>query len=81
MFMKVGSFGVVFIFMLIIFILVTGVVALTNTEFTFGSAEESAATDWSEGLRTLTLANSSFSPLAGILGTGYFLHSISLPIV
>merc|ERR1719469_1088036 len=79
--MKVGSFGVVFIFFLIMFIVVTGILALSNTEFMIGSDQSSNDTNWSEGLRTLTLANSSFAPLAGILGLGYFLHPISLPIV
>jgi len=27
------------------------------------------------------LFNSDFSPLAGALGIGYFLHTVSLPIV
>lgn len=40
-FMKVGSIGVIFVFMLIIFIVVTGFMALTNTTFVVGSAEES----------------------------------------
>ena len=37
-FMKVGSIGVIFVFMLIIFIMVTGIVALNNTEFMIGTA-------------------------------------------
>lgn len=36
-FMKVGSIGVIFVFMLIIFIVVTGIVAFTNTDFMVGS--------------------------------------------
>ena len=79
-FLKVGSFGVIFVFMLIIFIIMTGIIAMTNTEFMVGSAEDSMDTDWSEGLRTLTLYNSNFSPLAGILGLGYFLHTICIPM-
>ena len=79
--MKVGSIGVIFVFVLIIFIVFTGVVAFTNTEFMIGSAEVAKQTDWNSSLRTLTLVNSNFSPLAGILGLGYFLHTCSLPIV
>ena len=79
--MKVGSIGVIFVFMLIIFIIVTGIKAFTNTEFIVGSTMSSESTDWSTGLRTLTMVNSNFSPLAGILGLGYFLHTCSLPIV
>ena len=78
--MKVGSIGVIFVFMLIIFIVTTGIVAFKNTEFMIGTAESASATDWSENLRTLTLINSNMAPLAGILGLGYFLHTASLPI-
>ena len=80
-FMKVGSIGVIFVFMLIVFIIFTGIMAFTNTEFMIGSAQVADSTDWSTGLRTLTMTNSNFSPLAGILGLGYFLHTCSLPIV
>ena len=80
-FMKVGSIGVIFVFMLIIFIMMTGIIALTNTEFMIGSPENLTETDWSEGLRTIQMVNTNFSPLAGILGLGYFLHNCSLPIV
>ena len=79
--MKVGAYGVIFIFMLIIFIIVTGIVAFTNTEFMVGPANDVNGTNWSEGLRTITMVHSNFSPLAGILGLGYFLHPASLPIV
>ena len=79
--MKVGSIGVIFIFMLIIFIVVTGIIALTKTEFMVGSPEMAAETDWSENFRTLMMTNTNFSPLAGIFGLGYYLHNCSLPIV
>ena len=79
--MKVGSIGVIFIFMLIIFIVVTGIIALTKTEFMIGSPEMAADTDWSENLRILMMTNTNFSPLAGIFGLGYYLHNCSLPIV
>ena len=36
--MKVGSIGVIFVFMLILFIVITGIMALTNTEFVVGDA-------------------------------------------
>ena len=81
-YMKVGAYGVIFIFMLIIFIIVTGIVAFTNTEFMVGPAiDDAESINWSEGLRTISMVNSNFSPLAGILGLGYFLHPASLPIV
>ena len=68
--------------MLIIFIIVTGIVAFKNTEFVLGTTTDSSSeTNYSENLRTLTLINSNMAPLAGILGLGYFLHTASLPII
>lgn len=66
--------------MLIIFIVWTGGMAFTNTEFMIGTPEQVKNTDWSSSLRSLTLFNPNFSPLAGILGLGYFLHPCSIPI-
>lgn len=37
-FMKVGSIGVIFVFMLIFFIIFTGFTAFSNTEFMMGPA-------------------------------------------
>ena len=45
-FMKIGSFGVIFVIMLMIFIIYTGIKALTNTNFSIGTMEESNNTDW-----------------------------------
>ena len=80
-FMKVGSIGVIFVFMLIIFIIWTGIVAFTNTDYVVSSDDQEYTTDWTESLRTLVFVDSNFSPLAGILGLGYFIHQCSLPIV
>ena len=79
-FMKVGSIGVLFVLMLIVFIIYTGIVAFTNTEFMFGPADAIQNIDWKNDLRILTLMSPNFSPLAGILGLGYFIHTCSLPI-
>lgn len=46
LFMKVGSYGVIFVFMLMIFIIYTGINTLTNTEFTIGSMKDSDNSDW-----------------------------------
>ena len=79
--MKVGSVGVIFVMMLIVFIIYTGIIALTNTEFMLGPSDAVQNINWKLELRILTLMSSNFSPLAGILGLGYFLHTCSLPIV
>ena len=81
-FMRIGSFGVIFVVLLMIFIIATGVIALTDTEFSIGSTEESNETNWAESnKRILVMLNVNFPPLLGILCTGYFLHTCALPIV
>jgi len=80
-FMKVGSFGVIFIIFLIIFIVATGFIAINSTDFKTGTMEESNDVNWANNERILVLFNSNFSPLAGILCAGYFLHSYSVPIL
>ena len=79
--MKVGAYGVIFIFLLIFYIIATGIVAFTNTEFMLGKSDAENPIDWSDGLRNLTMINTNVAPLAGILGLGYFLHPASIPIV
>jgi len=79
--MRIGSFGIVFVVMIMLFIIGVGILALTNTSFEFGSYKTSQLTDWDTDTRTLVLFYTNFSPLAGILCTGYFLHTCSLPIL
>lgn len=80
-FMKIGSFGVIFVVMLMVFIIYTGIVALTNTEFSIGTMAESDATNWDENKRTLVLFYGNYPQLLGVLCAGYFLHTCSLSIV
>ena len=79
--MKVSSAGVIFIIMLIGFIVKTGLVANTNTEFIFGTPESAKQDDWETEMRTLTLINSNIGPIMGVLCAGYFLHVIGVPIL
>ena len=81
-FMRIGSFGVIFVVFLMIFIIATGIIAFTDTTFSIGSTADSNATKWKDSNeRVLVMFNTNFSPLLGILCTGYFLHTCSLPIV
>jgi len=80
-FMKVGSFGVIFIVFLMAFIVTVGVEGFTNTNYSFGSMAESNSSDWLQPERTLVLFNLNFAPLAGTLCTGYFLHTCALPVL
>ena len=80
-FMKIGSFGVIFVVMLMIFIIYTGIKSLTDTNFSIGTTEESNETDWTGPDRTLVLAYSGYPNLLGVMCAGYFLHTCSLSIV
>ena len=80
-FMKIGSFGVIFVCMLMIFIIYTGIKSLSNTEFSIGTMEESNATDWNSNRRTIVLFYKNYPQLLGVLCAGYFLHTCSLSIV
>ena len=55
LFMKIGSYGVIFVCMLMIFIIYTGFDSISNTEFHFGTMEESNASIWDSNQRTLVL--------------------------
>jgi len=81
-FMRIGSFGVIFIVMLMAFLMAMGFIALGDTSFVIGSATESKTnTDWASNTRTLVIMNANFAPLCGIFCAGYFLHTVSLPII
>jgi len=80
-FMRIGSFGVVFIIMLMVFVMAMGFIALGDTSFVVGNSAESSLTDWEANTRTLVLINANFAPLCGIFCAGYFLHTVSLPII
>ena len=80
-FMQVSSAGVIFLVLLIVYIIIKGFQSFANTDFMIGTPEESNVTDWSTSLRTITLANANFAPVAGILCGGYFLHVIGVPIL
>ena len=67
--------------MLIGFIVKTGLVAGTNTDFVTGTPEQAKLDDWETDMRTLTLVNSNIGPITGVLCAGYFLHVIGVPIL
>jgi amino acid transporter len=77
-FVKINTVGVVFILMIIVFIIVVGIIGLTNTHYVF---ELPAHVEPGETVHELKLFSSSFGPLLGILGGGYYLHNITLPII
>lgn len=72
-FVKINTFGVLFILMIIVFIVATGIYAFTNTHFVFSPIEHPG--------QEIKLFAGAFGPLMGILGGGYYLHNITLPII
>jgi len=46
MFVKFGSMGSFFVMTLMLFIIVVGILALGNTNYSFGSFDEALGTDW-----------------------------------
>jgi len=81
-FIRLMTYGSAFIIALIVFILGFGFYGLATTDYTIADASMVVPpiTAGSEE-RYIKLFNADFSPLAGALGIGYFLHTISLPIV
>ena len=77
-FIKLNFFGAWMIFVVIIFVLGYGFYAFSNTSYAFviGPAHNDFKTD----VRNISLFNYEFAPLMGMLGGGYYLHNISIPI-
>ena len=83
-FIRLMSYGSAFIIALIVFIIGFGFYGIATTDYQIVSAGTVIApytNDPSDKTRYLKLFNTDFSPLAGALGIGYFLHTVSLPIV
>ena len=82
-FVRLGSLGAVFVTIFILFMVGVGVYGTQTTYYQFGSIQENRHTDWADvdAVRTIVLYNTAFAPLAGTLCTGYFLHTVSLPIM
>eukprot|EP00347_Sterkiella_histriomuscorum_P006074 403354168 len=76
-FVKIATIGVIFVFLIIVFIMGVGIYGFTNTHYVY-TAE--AHVDDPESSQILFF-NGAFGPLMGILGGGYYLHNISIPIV
>jgi hypothetical protein len=81
MFMRIGSFGVIFIMGFVIYIIYNFFYAIETTSFVLGTEAESNDTIWTDSTRTLVMFNSNFGPLAGILCAGYYLHTCALPLI
>lgn len=85
-FIRISSYGAISITIISITIIIVGVVALSNTKFSlvFLANDEQRRLDVGEiqtNFREIFMVNTNFSPLAGVLCIGYFLHPVSVSIV
>lgn len=80
-FIRLMTYGSAFIMALIVFIIGFGFYGIASTHYELIPPSEPYVVDPTNNIRDLKLFNSDFSPLAGALGIGYFLHTVSLPIV
>lgn len=81
-FIRLMSYGSAFIMALIVFIIGFGFYGIASTHYEImPSGDVIPPYTPEDDTRYIKLFNSDFSPLAGALGIGYFLHTVSLPIV
>jgi len=71
---KINTFGVIFTILIIVFICSVGIEALYTKKFEYRSVDFESET---VGIK---LSSDGYPHLLGILGGGYYLHNISLPI-
>jgi len=73
LFVKFSSYGVIFVFILLFFIIGMGIYGFTNTHYVLFQTIQNES--------EINLFSQNYPPLLGILGGGYFLHVITLPII
>lgn len=78
-FIKLNFLGAWMIFVVIIFILGFGIYGFTNTKYHFINGQIPLQ-DWDKPERAIPLFNVEFATIMGMLGGGYYLHNISIPI-
>ena len=87
-FVKINSFGVIFVIIVLAFICGMGFFSLSNTHYVFDEASyDEYHSEWIQnpedsGYEALVLLkNSKYPALMGILGGGFYFHNISLPVI
>lgn len=85
-FIRIASYGAISITIIAVTIVGVGLFALSNTKFglVFMAHDEQRRLDEGEihtNFREIFLVNTNFSPLAGVLCIGYFLHPVSVSIM
>jgi hypothetical protein len=81
-FIRLTTYGSAFIISLILFIIGFGIYGFASSSYQVVSPSVVVQPPTSDtDVRSIKAFNADFSPLAGALGIGYFLHTVSLPIV
>lgn len=84
-FVKINSFGVIFIMIILVSIIGIGIYGLATTQYTYSKEVfqeyESDPNPEKSYLAFVDLAGKAYAPLMGILGGGYYFHNISLPVI
>ena len=80
---KVNAFGVVFVIIFLLFIVVNGMLAFHTTDYVYSEQayEEAIAKPNAPYTSYIPLTGTQFMPLMGILGGGFVFHNMSLPMV
>jgi hypothetical protein len=76
-FIRLSSYGVLFILIQILFVIIIFFISVTNTSYSFSIGEEDSVGD----TRNISMFKSTFQPLAGMLAAGYYLHQLGLQII
>ena len=76
-FIKLNTFGVLFVCVILFFIFAYGFYSFTNTKFRISNESN----NFESNERNISLFKTSFNSLAGMMTLGYYLHGIALSIV
>ena len=79
-FIKLNTYGVVFTLAIISYIIGQGIYALSVGKFEFGDHLQIPETPSDDSIATIGLFSAGYAHLMGILGGGFYLHNMSLPI-
>jgi len=85
-FIKINTFGVIFTMIIITFIITVGITGLRNCDYEYTMYKDNNGPDYvpnnllPNGKTEILLFASGYSHLMGVLGGGFYLHNISLPI-
>ena len=78
---RINAFGVVFVFIFLVFVISNGVASMLNTQYVYNEEAFETAQDKGEYVAYIPLVGSQYMPLMGILGGGFYFHNMSLSMV